>query len=172
MNNYSDYYSYMNSYMTNQNDMLNSQSIPNYQNVPISYPNFDNNTFANNFMIPTGNNELLTPQEGLEKGNLFKNLYDPYKGYKPVGVSSKTEKGKLLNEILSYGFAMNDLGLYLDVYTNNSNYIGLYNEYRKIKENLVNQYEKMYGPLSLSSNTLENNNWVWINSPWPWEGEK
>lgn len=77
MNNYSDYYSYMNGYMTNQNDMLNSQSMPNYQSIPTNYPNFDNNTFASNFMIPTGNNELLTPQEGLEKGNLFKNLYDP-----------------------------------------------------------------------------------------------
>lgn len=162
----------MNGYMTNQNDMLNSQSMPNYQSIPTNYPNFDNNTFASNFMIPTGNNELLTPQEGLEKGNLFKNLYDSYKNYTPVGISAKTEKSKLLNEILSYDFAMNDLNLYLDVYPNNSNYIGLYNEYRKIKENLVNQYEKMYGPICLNSNTLENNSWLWINSPWPWEGEK
>ncbi len=166
VNNYNDYYSYMNNYMTND--------IPNYGKMPnnLNYQNFDNNTFANNFMMPTSNNELLNPNEGLETGNLYKNQYIPYKNYSPMKLNATTERQKLLNEILSYGFAMKDLNLYLDVNPNNATYINLYNEYRKIKENLTNQYEKMYGPLNLNSSSLENNNWIWINSPWPWEGEK
>jgi len=168
VNNYNDYYGYMN-YMTGSND------IPNYNgmlNLGIDYQNFDNNNFSNNFMMPTKNNELLEPKEGLEKGNLFKNLYIPYKNYSPMKLKSKGEREKLLNEIRSYAFAMKDLNLYLDVNPNNTSYINLYNEYRKVKENLVNQYEKIYGPLTLISSSLEKNNWIWNNSPWPWEGDK
>ena len=166
MNNYDDYYSYMNNYMTN--DMPNYMGIPNNLN----YQNFDNNTFNNNFMMPTANNELVSPEEALKRGNLYENLYVPYKNYKPMKLKASTEREKLLNEIKSYGFAMKDLNLYLDVNPNNTSYINLYNEYRKLKENLVNQYEKIYGPLTLTSKELEKNNWVWNNGPWPWEGDK
>ena len=27
----------------------------------------------------------------------------------------------------------------------------------------------MYGPLTIDSEYLNNNSWVWNNSPWPWE---
>ena len=170
MNSYNDYYGYMN-YMTGNNDMPNygmANVGMNYQN----FSNFDNNNFSNNFMMPTANNELLEPKEALEKGNMFKNLYVPYKNYKPVKLEAKTERQRKLNEIRSYAFVMKELNLYLDVNPNNASYINLFNEYRKIKEKLVEQYEKMYGPLTLNSSALEQNNWVWNNSPWPWEGDK
>jgi len=169
LNNYNDYYGYMN-YMTGNNDM------PNYGMNMIDYQNFnnsfDNSNFSNNFMVPSMNNDLLEPKEALEKGNMFKNLYVPYKNYKPMELNAKSDREKKLNEIRSYGFAMKELNLYLDVNPNNANYINLYNEYRKIKDNLCNQYEKMYGPLDLNSSELDKNNWVWNNSPWPWEGDK
>lgn len=170
MNSYNDYYGYMN-YMTGNNDMPNygmANVGMNYQN----FSNFDNNNFSNNFMMPTANNELLEPKEALEKGNMFKNLYVPYKNYKPVKLEAKTERQRKLNEIRSYAFVMKELNLYLDVNPNNASYINLFNEYRKIKEKLVEQYEKMYGPLTLNSSALEQNNWVWNNSPWLWEGDK
>ena len=167
MNNYNDYYGYM----TGSNEM------PNYgmASLGLSYQdfnNFDNGNFSNNFMMPTLNNELLNPKEALEKGNMFKNLYVPYKNYKPFKLEEKSERVKKLNEIRSYAFAMKELDLYLDVNPNNTAYINLYNEYRKIKEKLCKQYEQMYGPLELTSDSLEQNNWVWNNSPWPWEGDK
>ena len=37
---------------------------------------------------------------------------------------------------------------------------------------MCKQYESMYGPLTIDSEYLNNNNWVWNNSPWPWEGDK
>ena len=172
MNNYNDYYGYMN-YMTGSNDIPNygmsGINMTDYQNFA---NNFDNKNFSNNFMIPTSNNELLEPEEGLERGNLFKNLYVPYKSYSPMKLKSTSEREKLLNQIRSYGFAMKDLNLYLDVNPNNTSYVNLYNEYRKIKENLCNQFEKKYGPLNLVSDSLNKNDWVWKNGPWPWEGEK
>ena len=109
VNSYNDYYGYMN-YMTGNNDM------PNYgmANVGMNYQdfsNFDNNNFSNNFMMPTANNELLEPKEALEKGNMFKNLYVPYKNYKPVKLEAKTERQRKLNEIRSYAFVMKELNL-------------------------------------------------------------
>jgi len=196
VNSYNDYYGYMN-YMAGSNDMpdygmsnvdINYQTIDNGTNVSnyaeernfgMSYQNFDNNfnnnfdnNFVNNFMMPTANSGLLEPKDALEKGNMFKNLYVPYKNYKPVKLEAKSERQKMLNQIRSYGFAMKELNLYLDVNPNNASYINLYNEYRKTKEKLVNQYEKMYGPLDLTSSELDKNNWVWNDSPWPWEGDK
>ena len=172
MNNYNDYYGYMN-YMSGSNDMPNysmsGMNMMDYQNFNNS---FDNSNFSNNFMMPSANSELLEPKEALLKGNMFKNLYIPYKNYKPVELKEKSDREKKLNEIRSYGFAMKELNLYLDINPNNKEYINLYNEYRKIKENLCNQYEKMYGPLDLTSKELDKNNWVWNNSPWPWEGDK
>lgn len=168
MNNYNDYYSYMNNYNVSPGDVMLTRDFTNYQNMTnMNYP--VNDVFNNTFMV--NSNELASPSEGLEKGNLFKNLYDQYKNYKVQMLNPKTDKQKKLYSILAYDFAMNDLNLYLDNYPNNSAYINLYNEYRKAKEALENEYEKLYGPLNLDSNSLEGTSWKWINMPWPWEGE-
>lgn len=175
--NYVDYMESKNIDMNYQNinNNIPNNNIPNNidnRNIGVNYQTTDNNIFANNFMMPSTSGELLEPKDGLEKGNLFKNEYIPFKNYKPMKLEPKTERQKKLNEILSYGFAMKDLNLYLDMNPSNTTYINLYNEYRKIKNNLTNQYEKMYGPLNLNSSALEQNNWVWNNSPWPWEGDR
>ena len=83
MNNYNDYYSYMNNYIPNPSDVMLTRELSynTYQNMSnMNYP--VDSAFNTTFMQPTLNNELLDPKEGLEKGNLFKNLYDQYKNYK------------------------------------------------------------------------------------------
>ena len=76
MNNFNDYYNYLNNYndmnfMTNPNTMITDM---NYQNM-----------FPNNYTIPnTNTNSSITDsQTGFKRGNLFNNLYDEYKNYKP-----------------------------------------------------------------------------------------
>lgn len=170
MNNYNDYYSYMNNYNIVPSDVMLTREFTNYQNMSnINYP--INDAFNTNYITNTTNNELLPPKEALEKGNLFKDLYDPYKNYKIQILTPKTDKQKKLYNILAYSFAMNDLNLYLDNYPNNTSYINLYNEYRKNKEILEKEYENLYGPINLDSASLSNNTWLWNNLPWPWEGE-
>ena len=115
MNNYNDYYSYMNNYIPNPSDVMLTRELTynTYQNMSnMNYP--VDSAFNTTFMQPTLNNELLDPKEGLEKGNLFKNLYDQYKNYKVQTLKPKTERQKKLNDILAYAFAMNDLALYLE----------------------------------------------------------
>ena len=64
---------------------------------------------------------------------------------------------------------MTDLNLYLDIYPDNKNAINLFNQYRMQKENLTNEYESTYGPITLSRNSLNTYPWAWDNMPWPWD---
>ena len=72
MNNFNDYYNYLNNYndinfMTNPNTMITDM---NYQNM-----------FPNNYITPNANtnNNIADSQIGFKRGNLFSNLYDEYK---------------------------------------------------------------------------------------------
>lgn len=113
--------------------------------------------------------QTLDPTEGWIRGNLFKNQYDPYKNYQPATLNPKNEKEALLYQVMQYKFALIELNLYLDTHPNDTEMIKLYNEYLNIEKQMSDKYESMYGPLTLDSNYLNKNTWVWNNSPWPWE---
>lgn len=132
-------------------------------NIPADWYNFKNE--------PSINNNLETPITGFQKGNMFKNLYDPYKNYDYGKLKPKNEKEERLYDILKLKFALTDLDLYLDIYPNNEAYINIYNKYLTEEKKLSEEYEKKYGPLTLDDENLKNK-WEWIEAPWPWEGNK
>lgn len=143
----------------------------NFYNIPEDwYKEFNNNfNVANNMNIKTN---LVDPKEAFLRGNLFNDLYDPYKNYKYGMLKATNQKEELLYNILMYKFGLNELNLYLDNYPNDTEMINLYNKYLSEEKNLSNQYEKNYGPLTVDSEYMGNTSWKWINSPWPWEGNK
>ncbi len=145
-------------------------------NMPKDWYNFttnNNSTFKDfNQTFLNEPNDLVSPKEGLERGNLFKNLYDPYLNYKYESLTPKNEQEEVLYNILKYKFALNDLALYLDVYPNNESYINLYTKYLTEEKRLCNDYEKKYGPLTLDSEYLKGTPWKWFKTNWPWEGTK
>ena len=145
MNNFNDYYNYLNN---NYNDM----------NFLALYPNA---------VMPTNNN-ILDTKLGFKRGNLFNNLYDEYKNYKPQELKANNEKEDLLLQIDEQRFAMIEMNLYLDLYPNNKEALNRFNTYLKKEKELVTLYESKYGPLTTSS-PVQTNNWTWNNSPWPWE---
>ena len=55
------------------------------------------------------NNNLFNIDEGFNKGNMFKDLYDPYKNYEVKKIIPTTEKDLLLYNLYKYSFAINDL---------------------------------------------------------------
>ena len=114
------------------------------------------------------NNNLYDPYNGLIRGNLFKNLYDPYNIKEPYEIKPMNEQAKLLTNIDALSFAMIDLNLYLDVFPNDKEKINLYNEYRKEKEVLLKEYEYRFGPITLNNENLNSYPWSWNNTPWPW----
>ena len=164
MNNLNDYYNYLNNYddmnfMTNPNAMINDM---NYQNM-----------FPNNYIMPntSTSSNIADSQIGFKRGNLFNNLYDEYKNYKPQELKASSEREDLILQIDENRFATIELGLYLDLYPNDINALNKYNSYLKKEKELITIYESKYGPMKLSS-PVQTNTWLWNNSPWPWEVQK
>lgn len=169
MNNFNDYYDFMIGNGMISSSEKNDENKDNMKNEKMF---FDNNTFVNNFMYNNKMNQLYKADEGFIKGNMFVNLYDPYKKYKPYNIISVSEKNDLLNQIRMYNFAVTDLSFYLDVNPKNSErMISIYNDYVKKYRDLVNKYEIKYGPICKDF-IMPSTDYIWNNSPWPWEGEK
>lgn len=153
-------------------NFLGTQSIDNMSNnnidSMINMGVIDNIGNINNI----GNTHLVSAEEGFLKGNLFYDLYSPYKNYKYGMLKPSNKKEELLYDIMKYNFALTDLNLYLDMYPYDRECIEIYNKYLLEEKKLLNEYEKKYGPLTVNSVNMNNNNFDWIKSPWPWEGSK
>lgn len=141
--------------------------------IPSNTLNFMNYPPINNVQPnQTMNNNIQDPTNGFIKGNMFKNIYDPYKNYSPNNLNPQNEKEAMLMSFQQYNFSLTDLDLYLDNYPNDKNALNLYKQYLIIYKDIKKEYEKKYGPLKCSSIYIGDNNWQWNKSPWPWEGVK
>lgn len=144
-----------------------------------NYPNFKNYNYADiyNNQLNTYNEKnysqsneyLFDAYNGFIRGNLFKKSYDPYLRQEPYDVKPMNEQAELLTNIDALCFAMTDLNLYLDIYSDDTNMINLFNQYRIQKENLTKEYESKYGPITLNSDSLNSYPWAWDDMPWPWD---
>lgn len=111
--------------------------------------------------------ELMNPVEGLNKGNLFYNLYLPYKNHS-YKVKVVGERDGLLLNIQALDFALDDLNLYLDLYPNDKKCLEKFNEYNRKCKEYKRIFEEKYGPLTASGVEYKNN-FTWIKNPWPWD---
>lgn len=133
-----------------------------------------NNYLLNNYFrnttpsIKNNNSSLYTPIEGYNKGNLFADLYEGYKNYKPVSLVAGNEQQKLFLELSRMAFAAHELNLYLDLNPDDETMLSLFNDYKKRANNLMMEYENKYGPLTISSDNLSS--FLWEKQDWPWEG--
>lgn len=127
--------------------------------------NVERNNMTNN------DSSLFSPTMAYNNGNLFSNLYQQYKDYKPVNLTANNEKDKLLLELDRFSFAAHELNLYLDVYPDDVSMITLFNDYREKANALEKEYESKYGPLSINSSSLKQTPFVWATEDWPWEGD-
>ena len=142
MNNYVDYYNYMNN--INQNRNSNQSKL-----------GYDTEAYL-----------------GFIRGNMFSNLYDPYQNYQIQELNPNNEQEYLLLLVQMYGFATHDLGLYLDVNPNDGKAIDLRNNYINLYNQSLANYESKYGPLTLNSQGLDTKPWAWNTKKWPWEGNR
>lgn len=157
-----DYYNYLNgftdmNYMTNPNNMIGDL---NYQSL---MPN-----------MQTKSNEIssvLDSYEGFKRGNMFGNLYDPYRNYKPQELKAGSEREDMLMQLQELKFAMIELGLYLDLNDKDRNALNLFNEYQRKEKELCKMFENKYGPLTFDSMEYKNS-WTWDKGPWPWEVQR
>jgi spore coat protein JB len=73
---------------------------------------------------------------------------------------------EMIGEIRNYEFAINELALYLDTHPEDEKALCLHRKYCKQAKNLKDQYQKIYGPLTIN---YPCNKWRWLEEPWPWE---
>ena len=109
--------------------------------------------------------KLVSVKEGFNRGNMFDNLFWPYKYIANVTTSNPMQK--LMLDIQMYCFAAHEMNLYLDLYPDDMQAIGLYNQYKEETNKLIKEYESKYGKICLDIN--EDYYWDWVKSPWPWE---
>ena len=124
-----------------------------------------NNISINNYRANMSS-DLSLPKDALNKGGIFKNIYDPYKNYIYKVVVSG-ERDEMLLKIQELTFAMKDLGLYLDVYPNDGDIFDKFKNYSKDLDKIKKTYEAKYGPLNAFE--IEGNKYDWYMNPWPWD---
>ena len=101
----------------------------------------------------------------LIRGTLFPGLDLPF-----MGLVNREEKNTPLGERMALGFAMKELGLYLDTHMNDTEAAELFEQYAKLYQEGQAAYSAQYGPL-LQSDSVSDGRYHWLNDPWPWEYE-
>ena len=149
----------------------------NFYDIPSNWYNEFNKTFNaidmyGPIMEKQSDNSLANPKLALDRGNLFNNLYVPYKNYKYRELRPNNKQEELLYNLLKYNFVMKEIELFLDTNPFNQNMINLYNNYLSKAKKAQNEYEQNYGPITLDSDYLKGNTWNWLKSKWPWEGTR
>lgn len=132
--------------------------------------NINRPTMNFNINNNSSNNNLSGLYTGFIRGNMFPNLYDQYMNYQPMMINPRNEKEQYLLDLNQVQFAMHDIHLYLDNFPNDTNMINEFNRNRETYNEIVRNYEAKFGPLNISSDSLNNVPWQWNNEPWPWEG--
>ena len=78
---------------------------------------------------------------------------------------------KLLAGIRKLDFAILETVEFLDTHPNNLKALKYYGKLRTERDELVREYEENVGPLTMYGNKSDNE-WKWVEGPWPWEGER
>ena len=129
-----------------------------------------NNEFKNYNKDYINKRDNLDLENGFYLGNIFSDLYKPYKNFKPKKINAYSEQQKMLLRIQELDFIINDLNLYLDVYPNDMKCYELFKKYCLELESLKKKYEEKYQVLELINDTK--GKYTWIDEPWPWDGGK
>ena len=85
-------------------------------------------------------------------------------------VLTMDQRNKLLKEIQAEDFAVYEAILYLNGHPDCQNALCYYRQHRERLFQLKEEYEALYGPLSIYGNK-DGACWRWIDAPWPWEKE-
>lgn len=80
--------------------------------------------------------------------------------------NNNKSRSELLDEIRQINFSIIELAQYLDINPDDRKALCLHNEYSNKLRMLTDNYQRMYGPLTIDCPC---NKWRWLEQPWPWE---
>ena len=110
------------------------------------------------------NPEQYPAKTGLIRGTLFPCLDLPFLGM----VNTEEKSDTLLHQLQALGFAVQELGLYLDTHGDDAEAAELFRQYAEMYETGMAQYQRSCGPL-FQKQAAENGSYNWNSTPWPWE---
>lgn len=74
-------------------------------------------------------------------------------------------KTKMLRRLSAIGFAMYECRLFCDTHPDDADAAALLSSYKKKYDALKAEYEKQFGPLTLTGYNSDE----WLRDPWPWD---
>lgn len=129
----------------------------------------DINFFINGEMPVNREEKLVSSELGYLRGNMFLKEYVPYKNYQVRKLEAKTNEEALLLKLSQMEFALNDLSLYLDLHPNDTAVFNKFRDYTNEYKRYLNEFEKTYRPLCLSS--INKDSYEYYKNPWPWDND-
>lgn len=107
------------------------------------------------------------PPKGLVRGTLFPGLDLPFMGM----VNQQEKDDTPMHELQALGFAIGELGLYLDTHPDDRGALTLFRKYSGLYDQGMAEYQKRYGPLT-AGQSMNSDFYTWIQNPWPWDFEQ
>lgn len=82
---------------------------------------------------------------------------------------SQMNREQLLEWVGLTKFACVDANLYLDTHPDDADAIRYFQEYNRLYMEAMNEYARIYGPLTISHAQHCGTWWDWVDQPWPWQ---
>lgn len=74
---------------------------------------------------------------------------------------------ELMKELQMFDFAVQEAVLFLNSHPNDQKALAYYRKYEDLRKQAKEEYERNFGPLTNRTNVEDN--WQYIEGPWPWE---
>lgn len=79
------------------------------------------------------------------------------------------DKMKWRKKIDAYDFAILEMGLYLDTHPDDEEAMKTRAAYMQKRCELIEEYEKCFGPYIVTQNDVTGDRWTWVDNLWPWD---
>ncbi len=101
--------------------------------------------------------------EALSRGTLFPGLDLPL-----MNIVNDELQACPMTELMAIDFAADELELYLDTHSEDSEAFAMYQTFLALKKEARSRYVKQYGPIS-QEDMLGAKCYDWLKEPWPWD---
>lgn len=108
--------------------------------------------------------EQYSAKTGLIRGTMYPCLELPFLGM----VNTEEKPDTMMHQLQALGFAVQELGLYLDTHADDTEAVELFRQYSELYETGMAQYQENCGPL-FQKQAVQNGSYTWNSTPWPWE---
>ena len=108
--------------------------------------------------------DRYTAKTALIRGTLYPCLDLPFLGM----VNTKEKSDTPMHDLQALGFAVQELGLYLDTHGDDEEAAELYQKYSELYQQGMNRYQQESGALR-QVNSVRDGKYTWTESSWPWE---